>query len=146
MKNLIYISSLFLILTFIGCTKEKGCTDINSDNYNPDAEVDNGTCEYSSSYVFWYGKETSDFLINSGKTSLTYYVDDVIVGSSQSDIFWTNDGPTCGQNASITVTKNLGIAKNKSYTYKVIDQFGFTVWDGVINFTANTCTRLELSN
>jgi hypothetical protein len=35
-----------LTLALSSCKKEEGCTDPNSLNYNPDAEVDDGTCEY----------------------------------------------------------------------------------------------------
>ena len=46
MKKLLY---LFLAVSFIftACKKEEGCMDTIATNYNPDAEVDNGSCTYS---------------------------------------------------------------------------------------------------
>jgi hypothetical protein len=130
--------------TFSSCTKEQGCTDPNSVNFNPDAEEDDGTCEYEGEIVFWYSEATADSLGADQATSLTYYVDDQIVGSSAANVFWTG-APDCGQNGTVTVSKNLGESSNLSYTYKVIDDTGFEYWNGVANFTANTCTTIELS-
>lgn len=36
----------FAMLTFTSC-KQDGCTDITADNYDPDANNDDGTCVYS---------------------------------------------------------------------------------------------------
>lgn len=38
-------------LAFTGCKKKEGCTDPLSLNYDPEAEKDNGTCEYSTENV-----------------------------------------------------------------------------------------------
>ncbi|MFT5020788.1 MAG: hypothetical protein ACI9CU_002191, partial [Polaribacter sp.] len=39
--TLLVFTSCFMLL---GCEEEVGCTDRNSDNYNPDAVRDNGSC------------------------------------------------------------------------------------------------------
>ena len=125
------------------CSKEKGCTDLNAKNYSETAKEDDGSCVYEGEIVFWYGKATADSLTNIGSVSLTYYVDNDIVGSSAADVYYTST-PDCGANGTITVTKDLGCDKSKSYSYKIIDQDNDEIWSGTVNFNANTCTAIEL--
>jgi hypothetical protein len=128
---------------FTSCQKE-GCTDSSSKNFNADAKKDDGTCQYEGKVVLWYGKVTSTNLQDDGAVTLTYYVDEQVVGSSATSVYWTSR-PECGQNGSVTITKDLGGVKNKSYTYSVKDQTGHEYWKGVVNFTANTCESTELT-
>lgn len=47
MKNLLpflFVGFALMGITLSGCEEEIGCTDRNSDNYNPDAVRDNGSC------------------------------------------------------------------------------------------------------
>ena len=53
--------------------------------------------------------------------------------------------PDCGQNASITVTKDMGGSKIYPATYEVVDDAGYTIWSGIVNFEANICTAYELT-
>jgi len=49
-KSIIFILALATSFAlFTGCSKKKGCTDPISVNYDPDAEKDDGTCEYAGS-------------------------------------------------------------------------------------------------
>ena len=43
-RNIIVFNLLLLVLLFVKC--EKGCTDPNAENFNPDAKKDNGSCYY----------------------------------------------------------------------------------------------------
>ncbi len=132
-------------MLFTSCAEEEvlGCIDPIADNYDGDADVTDGSCEYSGEIVFWYNQSTSQALINDAATALTYYVDGKVVGSSATSVYWTG-APECGQAASVTVIKDLGNAKNKSYTFSVQDDMEYEYWSGIANFTANTCVATEL--
>ena len=53
--------------------------------------------------------------------------------------------PDCGQNGTITVTKDLGSVPTRASTYEVYDEDGYMWWSGVVNFDANTCTSFQLT-
>jgi len=89
-------------------------------------------------------KQLPLFLLLGDVTALTYYVDGTVVGSSAASVVWTG-APDCGQDGSVTVTKNLGNVKSKAYTYSVKDQDGNELWSGTVNFKANTCVAVQLS-
>ena len=76
--------------------------------------------------------------------SLSFYVDGQVQGSTAASQYWTA-APDCGQNGSVTITKDLGNSTALASTYEVIDDYGDLWWTGVINFEANTCTSIELT-
>jgi hypothetical protein len=48
-KNLVLITALTVSLgsVFTSCSKKEGCTDSTAENFNPDAEKDDGSCTYA---------------------------------------------------------------------------------------------------
>ena len=119
--------------------------DKDSKNYNAAAEEDDGSCAYTGSIHFWYGKATSDSLIANGITSLTFYVDGAIIGSYASSVYFTGD-PACGQSSVVTSTKELGNVKTKTSTYIVKDDSGAQLWTGSVTYDATkSCTSYEMT-
>ena len=143
--NSLLLVGLLLVgtFTFTNCSKS-GCTDPDSVNYDPDAKKDDGSCAYEGKNVFWYGQATADSLASLGVSSLVFYIDKDIAGSTSASVYWTK-AQDCGSEGSITVTKNLGDSKSKSYPYRVIDAgTDAELWKGTVEFKANTCTAVEL--
>ena len=144
---------LFICLSFAlgsgvtsSCKKEnkiKGCTDKDSKNYDPSAQVNDGSCLYEGAVVFWYDATASAGLIADSAISLTFYFNGEIVGSTATSVYWAA-APDCGQNGSITVMEDLGSVKTLSYTLSVKDQTGHEYWNTAVNVDANTCTQFQL--
>ena len=132
-----------IVLTLTSCAK-KGCTDSSATNFCEKCKKDDGSCTYQAKGVFWYNKSTSDSLVANSATSLTFYVDGAVIGSSATTVYWSGS-PSCGQSGSASVTKNLGTSKSKSYSYSVKDDLGVTHWSGTINLSSsNSCLATEL--
>lgn len=122
MKNSIIIISIISLVFFVGCESSPsgsdnqndiyGCTDPEAINYNPNATVDDGSCEYQSSPASlsnswgYVPNETSDPICINGSV--------------------TNNGGTTAYNVkaviSINYLCNQGFANGipGSHTYQMI--------------------------
>jgi len=126
---IVFISSLQIT----SCSKDSkvetpkvfGCMDPASDNYNPLATADNGTCQYSGNVTFWY---------NSGGTSAT-----VIVGGKTGYItsYYSTYSPSCGATGCASFTLPVG-----SYTY--VATSSWHTWTGNITITKKGCLLMLL--
>lgn len=148
MKKISFILMALVISAFAimssSCAKEKGCMDPDSINYNPDAEEDDGSCEYQATIQFWYDKATSEALLDEDVSSLTIYVDNEIIGSYAASVYFTSD-PDCDEQSVVRSTKNLGKSKTKTSTYKVVDDYGVELWSGTVTYDASkSCTSIQL--
>lgn len=135
--------ALFSVLFLANCSKEKGCTDKDADNFNPAAEENDGSCKFSGTVIFWYGQDVAEIFTALGVSSILYYVDGNLIGSQAANVYWTA-APTCESSGVVKITKDLAGVKSKSFNYEVIDNTGFSWWDGTVWIDANTCKRLEL--
>jgi hypothetical protein len=145
-RNLIlFTTTLFVVLVTLSSCGKKGCTDSNATNYCDECKKDDGSCTYKASVQFWYNQTSSQGLQADGSTSLTYYVDGSIIGSSATSVYFNSD-PNCTQNGVVRVSKDLGKEKSKSATYKVVDDFGDIIWEGTVTFDATkSCTSIQLT-
>jgi hypothetical protein len=129
----------------ISCKKEvpAGCTDPIADNFDPDAEKYDGSCVYSGEAVIWYDQVVASNLVNDGAQALRFYVDGSLYGSQAAAVYYVSE-PHCGYPGSITISKDLGSSKNKSYNVRIMDQTNWIYWDFNINIEANECNSIKL--
>jgi hypothetical protein len=144
-KQFFLLGLTALTLTSLNSCKKEGCTDSIAQNYNADADKDDGSCTYSASVSFWYNGTTSANLQLDDISSLTFYVDNQVIGSYASSVFYPS-APACGQSSVVSKTLDLGKSKTKTANYMVKDDFGDEVWSGSITFDASVeCTTYELT-
>ena len=159
MKNLLLFTILATLLN--SCVVEvkiDGCTDSSAINYNPNADNNNGSCDYAADVVFFYDAITANEL--NGYTNsiygpidrLDYYIEDVFVGSEYPGPAFVSAGiPNCYQSTYVTEKVLWGNNNNTTVDYKVIgvhvallanlntivDEYSFDVF-------ANECAAVQV--
>ena len=131
MKNRIRFLLLIVVLTaFVGsmssCRKDiMGCTDYTAVNYNPQANVDDGRCQYEGNAVFWYDQGRSDGTVEI--YGLVGYITQ----------YYPVELPSCGSNGCANFTLQAG-----TYTYHA--ENADNIWDGSMTVYANQCSLILL--
>jgi hypothetical protein len=143
MKKILVLSVLLLTLILLPGCKRSGCTDPDSINYDSKARTNDNSCEYEGEVLFWYNKGAADKNIAAGHTSLTFFLEGKVIGSSAANIYWGNR-PECGSAGSVSTTVKLGFSKEKVYKYEIKNQNDAIVWSGNVTLTGNECLRVEL--
>ncbi|UPT67934.1 MAG: hypothetical protein M0D57_04535 [Sphingobacteriales bacterium JAD_PAG50586_3] len=133
----------FSLMTLASCKRE-GCTNSDAVNYDDNAASDDGSCHFEGGLVFWYNHATSQFLVGDDAASLTFYVNGQVIGSTATNVYWTSE-PDCGQNGSISYTKNMGKSQSQTVTYSVVDDTNHEYWTNSITIEANTCKSVQLN-
>ena len=131
------ISCGSIIFSVSGCKKEGGCTDFAASNYNPSAQVNDGSCLYQAKAVFY-----TDVPIFS---AATVTVPDLNLGPTYITDYYTFGTPSCGSYNSLgNVTAYMSQSvSNSSYPYSVT-LTGSNGWSGSVKFTPNECTPILL--
>jgi hypothetical protein len=109
------------------CRKDViGCTYADAVNYNPQANIDNGSCQYSGRAVFWYDGPRNDAVvtINGRESYITQYYPVAL--------------PACGSNGCANFTLAAG-----TYSYHADTSVEF--WDGTMTVNANECSLILLN-
>lgn len=118
MKNTILVASLVCsLLCFQSCGESEGCTDPNGENYNADAETDDGSCTYArTKFIGTYGAgESCD-----GNAAMPIVISIAESSSATNEIVINNEtngitiiGVVSGNNVSFNDTSEIsGITIN----------------------------------
>ena len=132
MKSInLFISFLFLagILTVVaGCTRVHGCTDVAALNYNANAKVNNGSCEYNGQASFFFNQAGAAATVTIGTQSATISTP------------YPLNAPECGTNAVGCANFTL---PEGSYAYTATSS-SFS-WSGNVVVGPNICTEVLLN-
>lgn len=143
MKNVFIIALCMLGIGVESCSKVPGCMDMDAENYNFQAEEDDGTCSYRGSAVFYHGQQTSQNLIDAGVTNVKLYVDDNFWDFMSPNIYFSFV-PQC-EHPDAMLMQNYGIGnqKTKDFNYQIKDQDNFILATGTFQIIGNQCNAIE---
>lgn len=136
---LLFIVSFFIISS---CKKE-GCTDESANNTSADATKDDGSCTYTSSVVFWHTATTRSALSNQGVSSLNFYLDGSLLGTTGITTVYTS-APDCEDQTAFVRKIAYDEQSVKVLNYEVKSQSNQLLFNGTITFTSNGCVSEEL--
>lgn len=135
-QKLFLIATILFSISFASCKKVEGCKDRDSINYNPDAEVDDGSCEYKGSYVFWVNT------LNAGESIV------VSCNGTIGELTLNYTGaPSCGTNNGGAISLERTWKGNSTISLPVILDYYDSNGDFVVtinttaNLKANTCVN-----
>ncbi|MGB1041352.1 MAG: hypothetical protein ACPGVD_10800 [Flavobacteriales bacterium] len=146
MKLFLQIVVVFIFINYVSCRKPvKGCTDVFSENFNVDADEDDGSCSYRGSAVFYHNQQTSQNLIAAGVTNVKLFVNDVFFDAMSPNIYFSIE-PTCSHSDAMLINNyGTGNEKNKSFNYKIKDQNNVVLASGIFQILANKCNAIKYS-
>ena len=141
MKKIILSAIVLTALSATSC-KKKGCMDLEASNYNKEAKKDDGTCVYNGNVTWWIGQQESINLNSNGITDLYVYVNDTLVGSQGSNIYFLS-APACGEPSIVTKKFDMGTLKSKSIHYQIIDENQTVQYTGLVDVKPG-CNLVEM--
>ncbi len=132
MKSInLFISFLLVTIVFAvvaGCTRVHGCTDAAALNYNANAKVNNGSCQYNGHATFYFNQTGAAATVKIGSQTET-------VSTS-----YPLNAPVCGTNAVGCANFTL---PEGSYAYTASS--ATASWGGNVVVGPNICTEVLLN-
>lgn len=98
----------------------------------------------SGKVTFWYGQGVSLTANSVGTTSFTFYLDNEIIGSAAANVYSVNT-PSCGSGGAVTKTMDLDSQSSATFSYKVVDEDGYTWWEGTVKIEDGGCVNQQLA-
>ncbi len=112
MKKILLFS--LSLITLISCETNsipvEGCTDPNAINYNPQADINNNSCDFTGDIIFYLDQAAGIYLYNEGVDKLTFYIDGNNIGSQYNDGgFYTSQTPPNCLTTSLQLVQFIGL-------------------------------------
>jgi hypothetical protein len=124
-RNLLTLTVLSAVLLIgIGsCTRTKGCTDPSATNYNANAGIDNGTCQYAVTFYFDQTAPTATVTMNNQSQTITTP--------------YPGGAPSCGAAGCANFSLLPG-------TYNYTGTSSTTQWSGTVGVNGGKCATILL--
>lgn len=131
-------------MTLYACKEAvPGCTNTKAENYNVNAEEDDGTCSYRGSAVVYHDTNTGQALLNDGITNVKLYVDGTFWDSMSPNTGFSFT-PTCDHpDAMLMPNYGIGNVQSKSFSYQIKDQNNVVISTGTFEIRGNECTAVK---
>lgn len=131
MKSKEILILILIIPILVACPPDDdgGCTDPLASNYNPDASIDNSSCQY-----FYGGRDFAQIdvgaVINSNN-EYDIYIDGNHIGRL---LYYFPNGLSCGNSDSVGSIIEAG-----SHTIRAVGNGGTIIREGVVNLLPQDC-------
>jgi hypothetical protein len=136
-KATLITSVLIVAISFAGCKKENGCTDPAASNYNPNANVDNGTCQYATGVVFY----PDEPLPNNATVTMSGFNPSTATITSGT---YATAAPNCNSTGLANFSTVFSQATTQqSYSYTVA-LGGTPGWSGTVTLSQGLCSTVLL--
>lgn len=129
-----------------GCQKE-GCTNARATNFLSEAEVDDGSCTFSGSAVFWTGLTTTRNWPDGGVSSnLFFYADDTFIDTIRPTNLHSDSEREviCGKESRINIERTWTVAGDQSVNVKVKGPNGDLYWEDDVIIEPNDCNKVKI--
>ena len=125
-----------------------GCTNPMAINYNPNATINNNSCDFTGDIIFYLDQAAGIYLYNEGVQELTFYIDGNNIGTQYNNggFYTTQTPPNCFDNFFTTSSVYWS---NNSYTtinWQAVDETGFIWYENTTGLSATECLSMQLTS
>jgi hypothetical protein len=129
-KILSITTIVLLAFTISSCTKTQGCMQVTANNYDSNAEEDDGSCIFDGKVTFW--KDEAD-----GLDIIVVVMNDGTSGNISTDL---TSQPNCDASGCFTFTAPPG-----DYSYVATEAGTGATWSNSLTITSNGCQTRKLN-
>ncbi|MDZ4822614.1 MAG: hypothetical protein SH856_04075 [Flavobacteriales bacterium] len=144
-KHFTFILVAICVITLTSCDpKIKGCMNENAENYNADANQDDGNCLFEGRYIIWFGAVESYELADNEVEELNYFVDGQYLETTGA-YSYLYEVPSCADELPVFFSRELNSENDtEEFTYLVTDQDDNALYSGTGTFEVDKCKKIEL--